>query len=1007
MSTVSRAIGIEDVAKLAGVSPSTVSYVLNNRGNISKTTADRVRQAAETLHYVPNARARTLVRGVSDTLGVLLPHALAADAFPTELLSGLMAASIDHHHHLMLLSPPKDSPVSYVETLVRSRRVDGIILLDDTGGDIQRALASQDQVPVVVYGAPLKGGGAYTTDWVLDAKTALSYLMTLGHQHIFYLHDVHQSDARRDAIERSMRDTEVQGFTLPVDPCRPDAREDITRLVSPTNYHPSALLTDSLTLAEMAETACQEAGIHVPRQISILAVDLGWRRPPMTRSLTTVSPNLRETGYALAKGLIETTAGTHPTPQTLQGELQIRTSTGVPAMYLTPRTDPAEPVLKSGHTFAIFAPDASLTTAATRQGIYLHDTRMLSQYRWHSDQDESLIPIHQKSTADRIELSYVIQHTGLTRIIQRTMILYPDRLEDRWQWRHYGAIEPWSLSTMFDADFMDIFALRGTPNPKRGHITRIAIENGTQFLYRGLDGVTRSVTMSASIEPVATTPRRWTWSIAPDVRQGELTMTIQWDNPIPDLLSEESPSPVSLPDFALQPPQWERVLHQSRQDFGLLLTDFGQGPVPMAGLPWFGTFFGRDAILSAYSWLTWQPQIARNTLYTLAQYQGTTIDPTREEEPGKMVHELRWGEMTRSDQVPFSRYYGSADVTPLFLMLLFDTWTRTHDTLMMEELWPHAEAAMAWLLTQQDAKTKLFSFTPESHRGLVIQSWKDSFDSMVYHDGHHAEPPLAVAEIQGYAYSALTKMARHYRYRGDLDHAKILESRANQLKRSFNQHFWLPQQHYYALALDQWGHPLDAITSDPGHCLWTAIIDKKHDKNVATRIMQPDIFSGWGIRTLSADEAAYDPFSYHRGSVWPHDTAVAARGLAERGYWKEARTIAHALFDAGSRMPQGRLPELFSGDGAPVGPLPYPEACSPQAWAASAPWWLLTVLTGIHIDAVEQVIHIQRGDGISALFLTISDIVLGDYTATLVFQKGRLTVQNLPQGWVVREHRCK
>ena len=1004
MSTEPGPVGIADVAKLAGVSPSTVSYVLNNRGNISKATADRVRQAAEALQYVPNARARTLVRGVSDTIGVLLPEALAADAFPSALLSGLMAATIDHHHHLMLLSPPEESSLSYVKTLVRSRRVDGIILLDDPDEIIQRELSSPDGVPVVVYGSPFQGAVSYTTEWAIDAKTAIHYLMTLGHQHIFYLHDVHQSDSRRDAIEQVMQELEVQGFTLALDPSRPEAYEDIARMTSPASYRPSALLTDSLVLAEMALTWCQTEGVHVPRQMSILALDLGWRRPPMTRSLTTVSPNLRQIGYALAAGLIEAIAGNRRTPIVLPGELQIRDSTGIPAMYLTPRTDPAEPVLKSGHTFAIFSPDGSINTTLSRQGIYLHDTRMLSQYRWHTDQDDPLIPVYQNTGPNHMEFTYVIQHTGLTRIIQRTVTLYSDRLEDRWHWRHYGATEPWILSTGFDADFVDIFALRGSTNGQRGRVERNATPDGMRFLYPGLDGVTRSVTVSASLTPTQKNPGRWTWAISPESAQGELVMSIRWENPVPDILSSAIPAEISIPHFDLQHDPWNRVVHRSQADFSLLLTDFGKGSVPMAGLPWFGTLFGRDAILSAYAWLTWQPQIARNVLYTLAHYQGTKTDPTREEEPGKIVHELRWGEMARSDQVPFSRYYGSADVTPLFLMLLIDTWQRTDDQTMMDDLWPHAEKALTWLLSQQNPTTHLFSFVPQSHEGLAIQSWKDSFDSMVYHDGHHAKAPLAVAEIQGYAYNALRSIARYYRYQEDPHTARRLEARAGQLKKAFHQHFYLEHEEYYALALDQWGHPLDVITSDPGHCLWTEIIDKDHQPKVAETLMQPGLFSGWGIRTLSAHEVAYDPFSYHRGSVWPHDTAVVAAGLSRSGHRNKAKALAHALFHAASLMPHHRLPELFSGDPAPNGPLPYPEACSPQAWSASAPLWLLSVLIGIEIDAVSRTIHVHHDTDDSALNGTIAHIPIGEQEMTILLDQGNPKFFDLPFGWKVRLH---
>lgn len=1005
MAPESRAIGIADVAKLAGVSVSTVSYVLNNRGNISQATADRVREAAEVLQYVPNARARTLVRGVSDTLGVWLPEALAGDAFPTSLFSGLMAASLDRHYHLMLLSPPPEAPGAYIHTLVRSGRVDGLILLDNSDPTIQQELSTVSRVPIVVYGALAEDGGAYTTDWLADAHTALQCLITLGHQHIVYLHNVRQSDAKRHAMERAMRGSAVHGFTLPLDPGDEESPNEILSVMSPASSRPSAILTDSLMLAEIAEATCRAAGINLPRDVSILAVDLGWRRPPMTRSLTTVSPNLRAVGYALATGVINAITEADSPPPMLTGELQIRSSTGIRALYSTPRTDPAEPVLKAGHTFAIFAADGNMTPASARQGIYLHDTRLVSQYDWHIDQEAALSPVRQIVNANRIESSYVCQHTGLTRVLHRVTTLYPDRLEDAWQWSHYGSAEPWTLTTSFDADFVDIFALRGTPYSQRGRIARTTESNQISFFYTGLDQVNRSVRVSASKIPTNTHPGRFTWDIPQEFRDGALTLTIRWENPVPEAAGlPASPIDRGTP-LTLVHNTWNAVLKRSQEDFSLLLSDFGQGPVPMAGLPWFGTFFGRDAILSSYAWLTWHPEVARSTLYTLAHYQGTTIDPAREEEPGKMLHELRWGEMAGAGQVPFSRYYGSVDVTPLFLMLLIDTWQRTPDDKMMDELWPHAEAALTWLLAQQDPKTKLFSFAPRSPQGLVIQSWKDSFDSMVYHDGHHAEPPLAVAEVQGYAYGALHRMAQYYRYRKDMPQARRLESRAAQLKKAFNQRFWLESHSYYALALDRQGHPLDVITSDPGHCLWTDIIETSHQPAVAKTLMGSGLFSGWGIRTLSADELAYDPYSYHRGSVWPHDTAMAAVGLARSGHWSQARQLAEALFNAAHLMPHHRLPELFSGEESLQGPLPYPEACSPQAWAASAPIWLLTVLTGITIDGVAKVIHYNRTPDTMPLDGIFKAVPLDDEVVTLAFKEGVLTVDPLPQGWTVRSHK--
>jgi glycogen debranching enzyme len=376
-----------------------------------------------------------------------------------------------------------------------------------------------------------------------------------------------------------------------------------------------------------------------------------------------------------------------------------------------------------------------------------------------------------------------------------------------------------------------------------------------------------------------------------------------------------------------------------------------EAAVPAAGLPWFQTLFGRDSLITSYQSLHIVPELAANTLDVLASLQGTRRDDFRDEEPGKIPHELRFGELTAFKERPHSPYYGSADATMLFLILLDEYERFTGDTDRVRRLEPNARAALAWI--DEDGDRDGDGYVEYERRntesGLENQCWKDSWNSILFADGSLAKLPRATCELQGYVYDARRRCARLARevWQDDALAAK-LDKQADELKRSFNHDFWLEDRGYYALALDGDKKPVDSLTSNIGQLLWSGIVDDEHAADVAARLFEERLFSGWGVRTMAEGDGGYNPIGYHQGTVWPHDNSLIAAGLRRYGYDEEAATIAFAILEAAQYF-LGRLPETFAGYARTLTeyPVEYPTACSPQAWATGAPLLLLRVLLGL------------------------------------------------------------
>lgn len=404
---------------------------------------------------------------------------------------------------------------------------------------------------------------------------------------------------------------------------------------------------------------------------------------------------------------------------------------------------------------------------------------------------------------------------------------------------------------------------------------------------------------------------------------------------------------------------FNQVIERAEQDIFLLRQTFGKDKALSAGVPWFSTLFGRDSLIAASQTLILDPTIARQTLNVLAQYQGKTDDNWREEEPGKILHELRMGEMARCHEIPHTPYYGTVDATPLWLMLYAEHYAWTYDRETLDRLWLNAVAAMDWI-DRNLQETGYLTYDKRSKRGLVNQGWKDSSDCIVNRQGQIAKGPIALCEVQAYVYAAKVRLSEIARLKKRLDLADRWQEEADDLKIRFNRDFWMEDQDYCALALDGEGKPVDSITSNPGHCLHLGILTTERAHSVAERLRAPDMFNGWGIRTLSSLSPAYNPMGYHIGSVWPHDNGLTAMGLRSLGFVDQSLEVAQGLIDMTLQQPYQRPPELFCGYERNVesSPIQYPVACSPQAWATGTIYQLLHMMVNLVPDAPSNYLRI-------------------------------------------------
>jgi len=551
--------------------------------------------------------------------------------------------------------------------------------------------------------------------------------------------------------------------------------------------------------------------------------------------------------------------------------------------------------------------------------------------------------------------------------IVRSFFLWRGTAYQRLAVRNYGD-QPLDLhlAIAFDSDFADLFEVRGTPRRRRGVAARSVSEPARVLLsYLGLDGKLRRTALAFAPDPTSLQAKSASYRLALAPREvRKIYMFVSCDDetmppPQPFLrglraarrdlrtASRNATTVETGNDI------FNEVLCRSMSDLCMLITDTPQGPYPYAGIPWYSTTFGRDGLITAIQMLAFRPQFARGVLRRLAAYQAREEDPLADAQPGKILHEMRSGEMAVLREVPFGLYYGSVDATPLFVMLAGLYAERTGDDATIVELWPAIEAALAWIDGPADRDGDGFvEYYRATEKGLANQGWKDSFDAIFHADGRLAEGPIALAEVQGYVYAAKRLAARCALRMGRDEQAHKLDSQAARLADAFEAAFWCPDLGTYALALDGAKAPCRVRSSNAGQVLFTGICAPERAAEIAYDLMRPHFFSGWGIRTIAEGEARYNPMSYHNGSIWPHDNGLIALGLARYGLTRAVEQIFAGLFDAAAYMDLRRLPELYCGFArrAGRGPTLYPVACAPQAWASATPFTLIEAALGLEFD---------------------------------------------------------
>jgi glycogen debranching enzyme len=648
----------------------------------------------------------------------------------------------------------------------------------------------------------------------------------------------------------------------------------------------------------------------------------------------------------------------------------------------------------------------SLNDGNPSMGLFCCDTRFLNRLELQID---GRSPVLLSSSAEKgFALSVLCTNPKIddrmkpdTVSIRRELVLNGALFEEIEVANYSTTTITFELSISFDADFVDLFEVRGYGREKRGRLLRLvepASEDGSihgngsvsvqtphtthkeeslTLAYQGLDGLI----MESRIQFQHRQPDYfkgytaiWRLELPTHATQklgyrvnmftnnnssSNVSAAVTLVQAKASEMMEEQNWVHKITNIRADKSNFNQVIERAEQDMYLLRQSFDKYKTVSAGVPWFSALFGRDSIITASQTLMLNPEIARETLMLLAAYQGKQEDEWREEEPGKILHELRLGEMARCQEIPHTPYYGTVDATPLWLMLYSEYYSWTHDRETLEQLWPNALAAMEWIDRNMHS-TGYLAYHRRSKRGLDNQGWKDSGDCIVDRKGDLATGPIALCEVQAYVYAAKMRLTEIARMKKRLDLAERWQDEARSLKERFNEDFWIEDQDFCALALDGALKPVDSITSNPGHCLQLGIFTPEKAYNVAERLRAPDMFNGWGIRTLSSLSPAYNPMGYHIGSIWPHDNSLIAMGLRSLGLIDQALEIFQGLFDMTSQQPYQRPPELFcgyerNGDRSPV---QYPVACTPQAWATGTIFQLIQMIVNLVPDAPNNCLRI-------------------------------------------------
>ena len=680
-------------------------------------------------------------------------------------------------------------------------------------------------------------------------------------------------------------------------------------------------------------------------------------------------------------------------------------------------------VLKHGDAFAVFDDRGDIAGAlGTVEGLYVRGTRIVSRYELRfaghrplllsaNTQEDNAVFDADLTNSDLLDGDHLFLSRELIQI-HRMRFVWGGALYERILIRNFDAkSHRLNLTLEFGADFADVFEVRGQHRARRG-TTQVFMESPVRvaYVYDALDGVRTKSSFAFDPPPQALDESFATFEVELAHNEGKrffVRFGVALENGT-GFGAREFYRDMRMSRRAMHRssgraasaessnPVVNQILRRSVSDTYMLVTQTAHGPYPFAGIPWYSTPFGRDGLITAMMMLWADPLLAKGVLSFLAATQATEIDATRDAEPGKILHEMRDGEMARLREVPFGRYYGSVDATPLFLLLLGEYFERTGDLQTVRDLWPNANAALAWIDTYGDADRDGFvEYAQKSSDGLSNQGWKDSQDAIFHADGSPARGPIALCEVQAYVFGAKIHAAKMAAVLGFEARAALLRNEAEALRAKFEATFWCEELSTYALALDGDKVPCRVRTSNAGHTLLTGITSPERARRVATTMLSPASFSGWGIRTVALSSARYNPLSYHNGSVWPHDNGLIALGLARYGLKDAALRVMTGLVDAATALDLRRLPELFCGFERRRRPAPtlYPVACAPQAWSSATVFALLQATLGLSLNMEARTIRFERPMLPGALAdLTLRNLRLGDADADVRLRRSGTTV---------------
>ncbi len=670
--------------------------------------------------------------------------------------------------------------------------------------------------------------------------------------------------------------------------------------------------------------------------------------------------------------------------------------------------------LVAGRAFSLSSAGGDIT-GVDPQGFFYLDTRLLKKFALLLN-GQPIEPLGH-DPIDSFSAQFVGRFHGAKRVADAPITVFRSRtvsagLSETIMIHNFGDTPlQLVLSAQFETDFAGLFEVKEGRAETGRTLRPNALRDRLRFAAGSKSALEVEITSEPKPTQVTGSSMSWTINLDPGEVWQNMISVVPWLAGKP--VRNGSNNSASSANQRLA--DWQNKVPEMATNYGPLLmcghkavSDLGSlrifdpnhedEPVVAAGAPWFMALFGRDSLLTAWMALLVDTDLAVGVLKTLARLQGTKVDPTTEEEPGRILHEVRFSGADSDSFDDGNVYYGTADATPLFVMLTAELNRWSPNKELVEELLPHVDRALEWIETYGDRDGDGYvEYERSTTTGLENQGWKDSWDGIRYRDGTVCRAPIALCEVQAYTYGAYLARADLASFLNRDDEAKIWSTKADELKQSFNKEFWLEDLGWFAVGLDGDKNPIDSLTSNLGHCLWTGIIDDDKAPIVAEKLLSPEMYSGWGMRTLSTDNPGYNPTGYHTGSVWPHDTAIAAAGLANYGLVNEAHQLLIAMLDCGY-VSNGRLPELMSGfDRLEIGsPIGYPASCSPQAWAAASPLLALRSFLRLNPACDKGVVSFDPILPAEVLFLNLEGVRIGDHRVSIRVDGGQYEFIGLP-----------